>query len=203
MYKLLTSTGLVQVPYDDYEEAYRSANSWMLQTGVCWQAGYRQTVLTHLTKQLEILGNNRSEQLPSIADGFFVDASKLLARNSLTLQRLSRRNYYLAVVSNNYGNTAGWCDEFRISHFFQHILDSARLGVRKPNPLIFQAALNRCGMDASQVAFVGDNYRKDIVGAKQAGFLTIWIGCDKEPGSYPFADWRISSVRELPDILGG
>lgn len=57
---------------------------------------------------------------------------------------------------------------------FEFILASSDYGLRKPNPLIFQLALKKAGLDASEVWFCGDNIRADIEGAARAGIFPVW-----------------------------
>ena len=61
------------------------------------------------------------------------------------------------------------------------ILDSAEVGVEKPDPRIFLAAANRLGLPAACCAYVGDLYEIDILGARAAGFRPILIGADSAP----------------------
>jgi putative hydrolase of the HAD superfamily len=56
---------------------------------------------------------------------------------------------------------------------FRFVISSADYGVRKPDPLIFEVALRRLGMQASQVWFAGDNVGYDIIGASQSGIFPV------------------------------
>jgi putative hydrolase of the HAD superfamily len=56
---------------------------------------------------------------------------------------------------------------------FEFVISSADYGVRKPDPLIFEVALRRLGMDASQAWFAGDNVGYDIIGAHAAGLFPV------------------------------
>lgn len=56
---------------------------------------------------------------------------------------------------------------------FQFVISSADYGVRKPDPLIFEVALRRLGLDAGRVWFAGDNVGYDVIGACQAGIFPV------------------------------
>src|SRR5208337_1286427 len=56
---------------------------------------------------------------------------------------------------------------------FRFVISSADYGVRKPDPLIFEVALRRLGLDAGRVWFAGDNVGYDIIGARQAGIFPV------------------------------
>jgi putative hydrolase of the HAD superfamily len=60
-----------------------------------------------------------------------------------------------------------------IRSHFQFVISSADYGVRKPDPLIFEVALRRLGMEPWQVWFAGDNVVYDIIGARQAGIFPV------------------------------
>lgn len=57
---------------------------------------------------------------------------------------------------------------------FEFIISSSDYGFRKPNPLLFELALNKAGLDASEVWFCGDNIRADVEGAANAGIFPVW-----------------------------
>lgn len=60
------------------------------------------------------------------------------------------------------------------NHHFEFILSSCDYVFRKPNPRIFQLALEKAGLLPEQVWYVGDQYECDIVGAKAVGMTPVW-----------------------------
>lgn len=60
------------------------------------------------------------------------------------------------------------------NHHFEFILSSCDYVFRKPNPRIFQLALEKAGLLPKQVWYVGDHYECDIVGAKAVGMTPVW-----------------------------
>lgn len=70
-----------------------------------------------------------------------------------------------------------------IRGFFRFVISSADYGVRKPDPLIFEVALRRLGVQASQAWFAGDHVGYDVVGAHRAGIFPVAFNPRKEvPG---------------------
>jgi HAD superfamily hydrolase (TIGR01549 family) len=63
----------------------------------------------------------------------------------------------------------------RINQYFNAIVVSDEIGWRKPAGQIFQHALTRLGVVASEAVFVGDSPLEDIKGAKDAGLQTIFV----------------------------
>ena len=99
----------------------------------------------------------------------------LLQENKLVLEHLKQAGYPMVLVSNFYGNINQVLKDAEIDGYFKDVIESAVVGVRKPNPAIF--ALGVCALDlpASQVLVVGDTYGKDIIPAHKLGCHTLWI----------------------------
>ena len=99
----------------------------------------------------------------------------LLQENKQVLEHLKQAGYPMVLVSNFYGNINQVLKDAEIDVYFKDVIESAVVGVRKPNPAIF--ALGVCALDlpASQVLVVGDTYGKDIIPAHKLGCHTLWI----------------------------
>lgn len=99
----------------------------------------------------------------------------LLNENRQVLEHLKQKGYPMVLVSNFYGNINQVLKDAGIDGYFEDVIESAVVGVRKPNPAIF--ALGVCALDlpASQVLVVGDTYGKDIIPAHKLGCHTLWI----------------------------
>lgn len=57
---------------------------------------------------------------------------------------------------------------------FEFVIASSEYGIRKPNPLIFQVALQKAGIAPEGAWFCGDNFDADIKGAASAGIFPVW-----------------------------
>jgi putative hydrolase of the HAD superfamily len=113
-----------------------------------------------------------------------------------TLDALGSR-YRLALVTN--GAPAVQREKLSgsgIGSRFETTVISGELGIGKPDPRIFEVALDALGVTAAGAVMVGDSVERDIEGARAAGLGTIWIDRDGT-GSEP-ADLRIGSLAELP-----
>jgi putative hydrolase of the HAD superfamily len=88
-----------------------------------------------------------------------------------TLAALRARGYDLGLITNR-GNVDRFyelLDEMGLRPYFDVTLASGEVGVSKPEPEIFDAALKRLGAEAGASLYVGDNYWADVVGAERAG----------------------------------
>jgi putative hydrolase of the HAD superfamily len=109
-----------------------------------------------------------------IAKRFVEESLGHLHGNALVLRDLSRR-YRLGIVSNFYGNLSAVCREVGLSPFLSVIIDSTVVGVLKPNPEIFHAALRMLQIEPAQAVFVGDSLQRDMVGARAVGMAHVWL----------------------------
>ena len=111
--------------------------------------------------------------------------------------------YPLVLVSNFYGNISKVLETYGIKQYFKKIVESAVVGVRKPDPQIFKLGVEALGMKPEEVAVVGDSYRKDIEPALKAGCKAIWIkgpGWSGEEDAIKY-DPTIENLQELTKIL--
>jgi len=122
-----------------------------------------------------------------------------VARSKTVLETL-KAHYPLVLVSNFYGNISVVLEEFGLDGMFQHIVESAVVGIRKPDCRIFQLGVEALGLPAGEVVVVGDSIRKDMLPAKKAGCQTIWIkgeGWTDEPEDENVPDRIIHDLSEL------
>jgi putative hydrolase of the HAD superfamily len=113
------------------------------------------------------------------------------------LEDLRERGLKLGVVS----NTGRDVDEFLAHHNlrFDAALSSRVHGKVKPHPTIFQAVLDRLGVDAERATMVGDSPEDDLEGARGLGMKAFLV--DRE-GLYPDAEDRLPDLFALPAALG-
>jgi len=111
---------------------------------------------------------------------------------------LWRRGYRLGIISNTMSTLDIPCciESFGWEKYFEVVILSSSLKIRKPSPEPFREAARRLDLPPDRCAFIGNRISKDIVGCKQAGFA---LGLIIEPSSWPRADERDQTV--VPDIV--
>jgi len=162
---------------------------------------FKDTLSIKIKMQCEYLYNNLFEDYFSnmLIENCYNIALKSTYK-SITLLSELRKNYKLAIVSNFYGNLKAVLSDFSLLEYFDVIIESADVNISKPNPEIFQLAINKLGLTAKECIVVGDSYNKDIVPSKTIGCKTIWLdgkGWDDNPIYHPCADKVITSIDEL------
>ncbi len=134
-----------------------------------------------------------------VADICYQSAKSKVREAVPVLDELSRK-YKLVLVSNFYGNIETILKDFGIDKYFPKIIESAVVGVRKPDPKIFELGVKALGCKPEETVVVGDSFRKDIVPAASLGCNTVWIKGkgwtdDEDAQSHPYI---ISSITKLP-----
>ena len=103
--------------------------------------------------------------------------------------------YSLGIIANQALGVEERLRDFRILEHFDLVLASAEVGLSKPDPRIFQLALDRAGCQAEQSVMAGDRLDNDIVPAKALGMKTVWV----RQGDWKYASPR--SPEETPDFV--
>ena len=91
------------------------------------------------------------------------------------LATLRARGLRLAAVSNSDGSAEAVLIATGLREWFEAVIDSHHVGFSKPDPRLFDAARAVLGVQARNVAHVGDLYETDILGAHAAGIGAILI----------------------------
>jgi FMN phosphatase YigB (HAD superfamily) len=116
------------------------------------------------------------------------------------LSDLNAQEYRMSVISNSDGRTYQVFRDLGLACYFEHIFDSEILGFEKPDPAIFEVALNKLNVSPANALYVGDIFYVDVLGANRAGLGGVHL----DPlGLY--AGWpgiHLRHVRDLPHWLG-
>ena len=144
-------------------------------------------------------------------------------RVRVALRKLRSMGLRMAIISNHHNGKSlrGMLRSFGISQYFEVVIVSEEVGVRKPNPKIFRVCLSRLRLRRDQVIFVGDSLLYDVVGARAAGIVSVLyaekapdelktprdrngVKTRKNPGVVP--DFIVGDLGSLPrviELLGG
>ena len=148
-------------------------------------------------------GRSNGDRSVRVASRFLSEASAAFARNRPVLEAL-RERYRLGIVSNFYGNLEAVCHSAGLASFFAVLVDSHCVGSEKPDPAIFQVALERLRGTPETAVLVGDSLRRDREGARRTGMRFVWI----VPQGVPAAEAQASAeppvehaVTELCDLM--
>lgn len=125
------------------------------------------------------------------------------------LSDIGQKGVRLGLISNasDVANVDRLIDKIGVRRFFDPILVSAAVGVRKPAPLIFQKTLTQWDLPADQTVMVGDTLSADILGAQRLGMHQIWLttAADREDNLAWIdrlePEMQADSLAEVPALL--
>jgi HAD superfamily hydrolase (TIGR01662 family) len=125
-----------------------------------------------------------------------------------TLEALHGAGYRVGLISNasDDGLIQRLVRNLGFEPYLNPALNSAGVGIRKPDPRIFQLVLEEWGLEPVEVAMVGDTLTADILGAQLSGMRSVLALMDENPGN---GQWReqitpdatIEALAELPALL--
>ncbi|MFQ5979327.1 MAG: HAD family hydrolase [Candidatus Heimdallarchaeota archaeon] len=122
-----------------------------------------------------------------------------------TFDKLAQKGYKLGVISNTTVDLRPWLKIDKVWEYLSVVLQSYEFGRAKPNKSIFHQACAKLGFKPQQVAYVGNHYRIDIIGAHHAGLVPIFItdgkNQDEIPNNTPFEFHIIDSLTEIINLL--
>ena len=168
---------------------------------------FRETLDKKISLQIDWLKNNAMFSDDGSLHKAILDIAYLKAKQSTTtagrvLKEIASKKIPMVLVSNFYGNINEVLKEFQLNSLFCHIVESAVVGIRKPDPRIFSLGVEYLGMKPEDITVVGDSYDKDIVPAKSIGCHTVWIkgeGWTNDGQPTPMAERIITNLYELLD----
>lgn len=117
------------------------------------------------------------------------------------LERLTEKGLRMGVISNSEGLTIIDCERMGLAQYLEFVIDSAHVGVRKPDVLIFQIAIKALQLNCKnrlqpdEVMYVGNELETDALGAKAAGMAGVWLNRDDQR-----IDSRVPTIHSLDDI---
>jgi len=131
-----------------------------------------------------------------------------VAESKTVLEYLHSKNIPMVLVSNFYGNVNVVLQEMRLSQYFYDVVESAIVGVRKPDPEIFRLGIEslrkmQSELQPKDILVVGDSLTKDIIPAASLGCLTAlyegeqWENDDVVSKPLPVDCHRIQSLNDI------
>ncbi|MDA1127881.1 MAG: HAD family hydrolase [Chloroflexi bacterium] len=116
------------------------------------------------------------------------------------LEQLRESGYKVGVITNLRRDLSQLCERVGLSPYLDFMVGSEEVGIEKPHPPIFIAALEKVGAAPQEVVHVGDQIRSDVMGAQGVGMHAVLI--DRSGFGPEAVDClKISSLAELSALL--
>lgn len=161
-------------------------DEYQVHNHACWAAlerGEMNQEVLHVERFRRFLASkNRDDDPKAVADRF----AELLGRQAIPMpgaeEMLAAVSAHLPVVALTNGITVIQKARLAISpltRFISRAVISQEVGASKPDPRIFEIALN--GVDPSEALMIGDSIASDIIGAANAGIDSCWFNPKGKP----------------------
>jgi putative hydrolase of the HAD superfamily len=161
------------------------------------------TELRKLSLRHAFSASGQDEALVEAAFAAFFDARnevELYDDVEVALAELAGR-YALASLSN--GNAD--LERIGLRRHFRATIHARAVGAAKPDPRIFAVAARTLGLEPGEIAHVGDDPELDVLGARRAGMVAVWL--NRTGATWPLADQRpdltVTRLDQLPAALVG
>ena len=121
------------------------------------------------------------------------------------LRRLRADGVRLALVTN--GEAAAQrqkIGKFRLADEVDTVLVEGELGFGKPDPRVFDLALDRLECEVGDAWIVGDDLEWEVAGGRRYGLASVWVNARKRelpPGLGHAPDREVQTVAELPGLI--
>lgn len=162
---------LSDLSWERFYEAYVAAERAMT-TEEDWD--FRRTLQHKCRLEARFMQRpDAPEQADAVADACYELARECTSRSKSVLEALRAKGVPLVLVSNFYGNLPAVLRDFGLEACFDRVVESARVGVRKPDSAIFRLVLDFYpALTPADVLVAGDSERNDILPAQSLGMKT-------------------------------
>jgi len=128
--------------------------------------------------------NATDELIYNLADQYieYLSSYNHLFPNTIQILEYLKPKYNLHIITNGFEEVQNKkMRNSNIFEYFNQIINSEMAGVKKPNPIIFELALQNAKTTAERSIMIGDSLEADILGAQATGFNTIHFNGHNEP----------------------
>ena len=205
----------VEIEWEDFLPAYIYAEKQLGREPLSGLTTISQLVERKVRLQKEYLSDSGWTNGHMVDDETYIDVvaallekqTAALAYSKEILMQL-RKHVRLALVSNYYGNLTTVLKEYEMDGLFDVVIDSAVVGVRKPDSRIFSIAIEQLGCSPHEVMVVGDSLKNDIQPAQQLGCQTVWLNVNMDENfnhverNKSNASTSVKTINDLSQLLG-
>ena len=181
------------------------------------EAKFDQVYEEHLISQsgslrsklcLEFLGDmQRKEELLRLTDKYWLfESSDMYQDCLLQIKELKNAGYSVGIIANQPATVKETLAKDQILQYLDFLGISALVGLEKPNPALFQLAVDSLGFPANEIVHVGNRIDNDVIPAKSIGMKTVWLRrgeANPNPSENDLnqADLTVTDLNNLMDAL--
>lgn len=170
-----------------------------------WEQRNRETVARTLREHDEVLDDASWERIREACSVPMEDVVALMPGACEAMRSARDLGLRIAICSNVMWRTAAesrraW-EAFGIGNCFDAHITSIDVGFGKPNPVMFERALEAISARPDEAAMLGDHPEYDIAGARALGLRTIWLRRPEFGACTPAADAELDGLGDLVPVL--
>ena len=193
----------LDVKFEDFIEVYQPINHryWKLfREDKVSKADLRYGRLKEAFDAIDFEVNDEMIHLLSVEYITYLADYNALFENAIPVLEYLKKRYEMHIITNGFEEVQH--RKIRNSNllpFFDHIITSEKVGVKKPNPEIFEYALDITGAGAQESIMIGDNFEADILGAMNVGMQVIFCAFNGEIATQEVPE--VDNLIELKNLL--
>jgi putative hydrolase of the HAD superfamily len=188
---------------EEFVKVYKKINE------KCWER-YRENTLSkenlrfeRFKQTLEYFGIYDLELSIKIGDDYVKNSPyrTILIPNAIELLSELQPIYKLHIITNGFQEVQHVkINQSGLANFFTIVVNSEMAGAKKPNPLIFNYALEKAGANLENSVMIGDDLNTDIKGAVNVGMKSIYFNPNKRTNN-SIAWKEVVTLKEIKDIF--
>ena len=200
-----------EVSFDDLFQAY---DKGFEKCKVIWRQNLDLSTEEQLKIMFDLLEDEnmkdiRANLMPKLVEAFVTpvldEPPPVIDGARETLEQIKKEGYKIGLVCNT-GRTPGktiriLLEQLGMIGYFDFTTFSNEFRIRKPDPRIFLHTLNRLKSHPQNSLHVGDIIELDVLGAKNAGMLSVHFSPDHIPCQQIVPDFTIRHLIELKEVL--
>jgi len=189
----------LEIEFNDFIEVYQPINHryWKLfREDKVTKAQLRYGRLKEAFQAIDFESNDELIHLLSEEYIRYLANHNALFENAIQVLEYLQPKYKMHIITNGFEEVQHRkLKNSNLLPFFDEIITSEKVGVKKPNPRIFEYALDITGAVNGESVMIGDNFEADILGAKNMGMQVIFCKFNGE-----IATEDVSSVNNLLEL---
>ena len=196
-FKRIFEINKVEISTDDFLTHYIPINLkyWRLyREEKIEKSALRYARLNETFKAIEFEAND--DLVYKLSDDYLTHLATFnhLFENTFEILDYLNLNYNLHIITNGFDEVQyKKMSHSKIDHYFKTITNSEIAGVKKPNPLIFDFALDLANTNASKSVMIGDSFEADILGAINIGMDVVFFDVNNNTVD--------NSIRQIDNLI--
>ena len=165
--------------YNAFEIARENTKNFMT-----YDCAAQHNRIIYFQKTLEVLGVNPIAYALEMYDIYWNTMLKKMELNDGVLdlfEYLKEKNIKIGICTDLTTHIQHRkLRKLEIDKYIDCIVTSEEAGLEKPNPRMFELCLKKLGLQPQETFYVGDSFKKDIIGANSVGIFPIWLSDNKK-----------------------